>query len=54
MNICIIDNNKISYDQNSLNDKGIRGAERTVINLTMEWRKLRRKIHFNCFRTRDW
>ena len=44
MNICFIDNTKISYDQNSLNDKNIRGAERAVINLTIKLNKLGHKI----------
>ena len=44
MNICIIDNNKISYDQNSLSDKKIRGAERAVINLTLNLNKLGHRI----------
>ena len=44
MNICFIDNNKISYDQNSLNDKSIRGAERAVINLALNLNKLGHKV----------
>ena len=44
MNICFLDNNNLSYDHNSLNDKNIRGAEKTIINLSLKLSKLGHKI----------
>ena len=44
MNICFLDNNNISYDLNSLNNKNIRGAERVIINLVIKLNKLGHKI----------
>lgn len=44
MNICFIDNNKLHYDHNSLEDKNIRGAEKTLINLVIKLNKLGHKI----------
>tara|TARA_B100001057_G_C22838843_1_gene946254 strand:+ start:446 stop:1426 length:981 start_codon:yes stop_codon:yes gene_type:complete len=44
MNICFLDNNKISYDHNSLFDQNIRGAERAIINLVLRLNKLGHKI----------
>ena len=39
-----LDNNKLHYDHNSLEDKNIRGAEKTLINLVIELNKLGHKI----------
>ena len=44
MNICFLDNNKISYDHTSLEDNSIRGAEKTLINLSLRLNKLGHKI----------
>ena len=44
MNICFLDNNNLSYNHNSLNDKNIRGAEKTIINLSLKLNKLGHKI----------
>ncbi len=44
MNICFLDNNKISYDHTSLDDSNIRGAEKTLINLSLRLNKLGHKI----------
>ena len=44
MNICFLDNNKISYDHNSLFDQNIRGAERAIINLALRLNKLGHNI----------
>tara|TARA_B100001057_G_scaffold500057_1_gene613216 strand:+ start:3443 stop:4417 length:975 start_codon:yes stop_codon:yes gene_type:complete len=44
MNICFIDNNNISYNHNSLENKEIRGAEKTLINLSLKLNKLGHKI----------
>ena len=44
MNICFLDNNLISYDCSSLEDKDIRGAERAIINLSIQFNKLGHKI----------
>ncbi len=44
MNICFLDNNKIHYDHNSLEDENIRGAEKTLINLVIKLNKLGHKI----------
>ena len=44
MNICFLDNNRISYDHTSLEDNSIRGAEKTLINLSLRLNKLGHKI----------
>ena len=44
MNICFLDNNKISYDYTSLDNENIRGAEKTLINLSLKLNKLGHKI----------
>ena len=44
MNICFLDNNNISYNHNSLGEKNIRGAEKTLINLSLKMSKLGHKV----------
>tara|TARA_B100000965_G_scaffold359275_1_gene339204 strand:+ start:3467 stop:4438 length:972 start_codon:yes stop_codon:yes gene_type:complete len=44
MNICFLDNNPISYDQTHLESNTIRGAEKSLINLALEFEKLGHKI----------
>ena len=44
MNICFLDNNPISYDQTDLGNNTIRGAEKALINLALEFEKLGHKI----------
>ena len=44
MNICFLDNNPISYDQSDLQTNKIRGAEKALINLALEFNRLGHKI----------
>ena len=44
MNICFLDNNMISYNHTSLEDSRIRGAEKTLINLSLGLNKLGHKV----------
>ena len=44
MNICFLDNNPIPYDQSDLQTNKIRGAEKALINLALEFNRLGHKI----------
>lgn len=44
MNICFLDNNPISYDHSDLDSNKIRGAEKALINIALEFNKLGHKI----------
>ena len=44
MNICFLDSNPISYDQTYLDKNIIRGAEKALINLALEFEKIGHRI----------